>query len=135
MNSDYKAKYLKYKAKYLNEKKKCSCQEDNCAKCNMNNMTGGSSKPSIYLFKAEWCPHCRNFKPVWNELKTKLNGIYNLVEVDADKNKQDLDRWNRKYTPVQGFPTIMFKNGSQIIEYSGPNELDSIIKFIQQHSS
>ena len=30
---------------------------------------GSADKKQLYLFKAEWCPHCVAFKPVWAALE------------------------------------------------------------------
>ena len=62
---DYKEKYLKYKLKYA-ELKALKQQQQ-----------GGSSKKNVILFKANWCGHCQNFLPKWENLQNKYNSKYN----------------------------------------------------------
>jgi len=110
-------KYLKYKQKYLNLKK-------------LENklMKGGSNKPELYLFKADWCGHCNRFKPTWNDLKSNYNKIkYN--EFDADENKDIMKKFN-----IKGFPTIMLKHDNKMIEYNGDRDINSILTFINSYT-
>jgi thioredoxin-like negative regulator of GroEL len=114
---DYKKKYLKYKSKYLELKQ------------NSLNMTGGSDmKTEIYLFKAEWCPHCTAFKPVWNKLQTALKGKYNFITVDADKDKEKIQQWK-----IDGFPTIIKRVGNNAIQYEGPRDEVNLMNFIKEN--
>ena len=61
---DYKEKYLKYKLKY---------QELKALKQQNQKQLGGTSKKNIILFKANWCGHCQNFMPKWEQLQNKYN--------------------------------------------------------------
>ena len=107
---DYTNKYLKYKNKYL----KLKSQKE---------MHGGSDK-TLYLFKADWCGHCNNFKPVWNELQ-KTEKI-KFVTYDADQDSKEI-----KSFQVQGFPTLILKKGNEAIEYSGSRDINSLKEFIK----
>lgn len=118
--TDYRSKYLKYKKKYLKLKQL------------EKNMIGGGnqqiSDPEIYLFKAEWCGHCKAFKPVWNELNKKYKSKYTFKTFDADKNKNDIQKWN-----IEGFPTIMLKNkDGQVIEFRGSRDIETLSDFLNQ---
>jgi len=113
-------KYLKYKTKYFNLKKMHT----------LINQNGGDAKDTnekkqIYLFKAEWCGHCRGFKPIWEKIKDDLKNKYDFVTVDADKDKNLIDKWN-----IQGFPTIIKKVGDNAKEYVGERDEQSVKTFI-----
>lgn len=116
---DYQEKYLKYKSKYFDLKQKMQ-QID---------MKGGASVENtaeIYLFKADWCPHCRAFKSTWDKLSSDLKSKYKFITVDADKDEDLIKKWN-----VQGFPTIIKKSGKNAVEYVGPRDEQSVKEFIQ----
>jgi thiol-disulfide isomerase/thioredoxin len=108
---NYHQKYLKYKNKYLMRK----------------NIQSGGGKTDVYLFKAEWCGHCQNFKPTWEKIKESLKNKYNFITMDADEHKDEIKNWN-----IQGFPTIIKKTGSDAREYVGPRDIESVTKFIQE---
>tara|TARA_A100001015_G_C15040576_1_gene739360 strand:- start:1448 stop:1804 length:357 start_codon:yes stop_codon:yes gene_type:complete len=116
MQDIYYVKYLKYKNKYLELKNKID----------QKNMTGGSDKKEVYLFKADWCPHCKAFLPVWEKLSNDLGSQHDFVLYDGDKNKDKVDEWK-----VDGFPTIIVKKGNDAMEYMGPNEYNSVSDFIR----
>ena len=88
-------------------------------------MTGGGSKQEIVLFKAEWCGHCNNFKPIWKQLKNEFNKKFNFITYDHGTDLEMIKKMN-----IQGYPTIMFKNGEDYEPYNGSrqyNELKSIL--------
>ena len=113
---DYTKYYLKYKSKYLKLK----------LKLNNINQLGGGGKKEIYLFKADWCPHCVSFKKTWENLESKMKNKYTFVTYDADKDKQLIQKWG-----VEGFPTIIKKVGNTMVEYVGPRTEESVITFIE----
>ena len=115
---DYKDKYLKYKQKYLNYKNFLN-----------NKQTGGSTqKPTLYLFKADWCGHCRSFKNEWERLQqmADLKDKVNFETVDADKNKEKINEWK-----VQGFPTLILQKDKTAIEYNQSRDAESLAEFIK----
>ena len=114
---NYNQKYLKYKLKYLELKNK-----------NKMIQSGGSEKPKLYLFKADWCPHCRSFAPVWEKLKEKYESKTDFIKYDADKNRNELKKFN-----VDAFPTVIMQTGGQAIEYVGPRDEESLNTFIKQY--
>jgi len=79
-------------------------------------MEGFSSEgtDSFTFYYADWCPHCKTVKPVfqkWSEQKSISVGsktvFLNMVE--ADQNPEQIKKMN-----VKGFPTFMLQraNGS-----------------------
>ena len=114
MQSEYYSKYLKYKEKYLEIKK------------NNTLMSGGGNKPTLYLFKADWCGHCNNFKSTWVDLKKSMKNNVNFVTYDADKHSNQIQQWN-----VQGFPTLILQKNDKAIEYTGSRDLNSLSEFIK----
>jgi len=87
---------------------------------------GGNEKPEIYLFKADWCPHCTGFKPTWEKLGKNLKHKYNFFTFDADKDGEKIKKWN-----IKGFPTIIKKVGNNMEEYVGPRDEISVKEFIE----
>ena len=114
-DKDAKQLYIKYKKKYLNAKK--------------NNMLGGSSQNEMLLFKADWCGHCKHFLPTWEKISKDSNLKVNFKMFDSEQNKKEIKQYN-----VQGFPTIMFKSGNELIEYNGSRDENSIKEFILSYN-
>jgi thioredoxin 1 len=116
-------KYLKYKTKYFNLKKQSKLMVQNGGDANKVN-----DKTQIYLFKAEWCGHCRGFKPTWEKIKEDLKNKYEFITVDADKDKNLIEKWK-----IQGFPTIIKKVGDNAQEYIGDRDEQSVKTFIESN--
>jgi thiol-disulfide isomerase/thioredoxin len=119
---DYHDKYLKYKNKYLKLK---FLEQKN------STMHGGSNpaKATLNLFKAEWCGHCINFKPIWEKIQTEKSNNISFKSYDADKDKQAIKSFN-----IEGFPTLILTQGNKAIEYVGNRDYDSIIEFISTYT-
>ena len=99
-----------------------------------NNELGGgsgdqsSSEAELILFYADWCPHCKQAKPIWDEMKahhaTKTVNGYNVIftEVDCSSENAQVEKMMDKYN-VEGFPTIKLLKDGQIVEYDAkPNK-------------
>ena len=72
---------------------------------------GGNNLTIIYLFKADWCPHCQNFMPIWNKMKNKYDNKVQFKTIDSEKHRAEIKKHN-----IEGFPTIKYNiNG----EYTG----------------
>jgi len=121
--SQYKIKYLKYKKKYL----KLKSLENKQLKYNLN---GGSDKNTLYLFKAEWCGHCKGFKPTWEKLQNEMKDKVNFKTYDSDKDADMIEKFK-----IQGFPTLVLKVGDKAIEYVGGRDILSLKDFINLYSN
>jgi len=117
---DYFQKYQKYKAKYLDLKNSSLTKQ----------VGGGEKKKELYLFKDEWCGHCKNFKSTWEEMQndSSLKKEIKFITMDSDKNQKEIAEWN-----VEGFPTIILKNDNKATEYNGPRTIDAIKEFINKN--
>ena len=115
---DYNKKYIQYKQKYLKLKNQ------------QHIMKGGSSNNNkLFLFKAEWCGHCKNFKSTWNKLQTELKNTIEFVTYDADEHKNIIEKYN-----IQGFPTLILHAGDKAIEYNGQRDIASLKEFIKSYN-
>jgi thiol-disulfide isomerase/thioredoxin len=90
--------------------------------------SGGSDKPEIYLFKADWCPHCKAFAPTWDKLGKALSSKYQFITFDSEKDAEKIKKWN-----IKGFPTIIKKVGDNMQEYVGPRDEQSVKEFINSN--
>lgn len=97
---------------------------------------GGSSKQAeLMLFYADWCPHCKTAKPIWNDLKTQyqnktINGYHVLfTEVNCTSETAETEQMMNKYN-IEGFPTIKLLKDGQIIEYDAKPSKDTLNEFL-----
>ena len=117
-NENYDQKYLKYKKKY-NELRKIEARLISEGKLNADGslkIQNGGSSPTVSLFKAEWCGHCKNFTSTWNQLQ-KTNKHVKFETFDADKHGDIIKKQN-----IDGFPTIKI-NGNV---YHGERDFESL---------
>jgi thiol-disulfide isomerase/thioredoxin len=85
----------------------------------------------LYLFKADWCPHCKRALPIFNSVKDKYQGksvnghrlIFRVVDCDTDP--ETAEKFN-----IEGYPTIKLVKGSEIVEFDAKPEEETIIQFI-----
>jgi thiol-disulfide isomerase/thioredoxin len=86
----------------------------------------------VALFYADWCPHCVDFKPIFEKAKEMMDKKtckapkqkgktlrFELVDCVANPDLAE------KYK-VKGFPTVKLITDSDIEEYSAGRDLDSM---------
>lgn len=74
---------------------------------------------TVILVYANWCPHCQSMKPQWDEMKTLLDDMVEIIEIeDADLDKDSKiqsindNKLNGETLDVAGYPTMLkIKNG------------------------
>ena len=110
----YDKKYKKYKNKYLRQKKI---------------MSGGGDRTQLHLVKADWCGHCKHFEPIWNKLSKQFNNKYDFVL----HTEADVGNVTKKYTKIDGFPTVFLVKNSQVTKYEGMRDEESIIDFLKTY--
>ena len=84
-------------------------------------------KPIVIAFTAEWCPHCKAYKPLFSEVKDSFTNKATFINVDVD-DKVISDVINR--FQVRGIPTTAFirQDGSIFKVQVGEIDKDSLIK-------
>ncbi|KAL0246254.1 hypothetical protein GEMRC1_007466 [Eukaryota sp. GEM-RC1] len=85
-------------------------------------------KPALIELYAPWCQHCKNLEPLWIELgETLADRDIVVAKIDATKAKNAAKAFG-----VRGFPTIVFKEGKFIKDYSGPRDVPSFVSFVDK---
>jgi thiol-disulfide isomerase/thioredoxin len=97
--------------------------------------SGPTKQAELMLFYADWCPHCKTAKPIWNELKTQyqnktING-YQVIftDVNCTTESAETEQMMNKYN-IEGFPTIKLLKDGQIIEYDAKPTKETLNEFL-----
>ena len=95
---------------------------------NLFDIKGGkkpkSKSKSLTLYYADWCPHCHDMMPEWNKLGKNHKGI--KVE-KFEENETDFK--------VDGFPTIIFRDGKKVEKYEGDRSKKAIVSYLKNKLS
>lgn len=85
----------------------------------------------LYLFKTDWCPHCKRAVPIFESLKQEydhklVNGHRILFRVvDCEQEPKIADKFK-----IEGYPTIKLVKGDQVIEYDAKPEKEHLVQFM-----
>ena len=87
-----------------------------------------NNKPTLVLFYADWCGHCKSMKPEWKKFEKKYSNNCKKVE-----DKSITDEHRKKYK-VNGYPTIVLIKDDKIIEtYKGERNFEGFESFIKKY--
>jgi len=96
---------------------------------------GSSNTAELMFFYADWCPHCKAAKPIWNDLKSEyenktING-YKVIftDVDCSEETAEIEKLMNQYN-VEGYPTIKLIKDGQVIEYDAKPSKETLTKFL-----
>ena len=96
---------------------------------------GKSGEVELLLFYADWCPHCKTAKPIWEEIKAEyesktVNG-YSIIftEINCTTETPEVEKMMNTYK-VEGFPTIKLLKNGQIIEYDAKPSKSTLEQFL-----
>ena len=99
------------------------------------NSNSPTNSAELLFFYADWCPHCKTAKPIWNELKMQyqnktING-YQVVftEINCSEETAEVDKMMNQYN-VEGYPTIKLLKDGQVIEYDAKPSKETLTQFL-----
>jgi thiol-disulfide isomerase/thioredoxin len=94
----------------------------------VSEMFSGNSK--LLFFYADWCPHCKSFKPIWKELENASLGVQ-MEGVDCTDNKA-VPALAKEHN-VSSFPTIILSQGGNNMEYKGDRTASAITAWVKSN--
>lgn len=95
--------------------------------------SSGASEIVCTMYYTDGCPHCVKAKPEWAKFEEAYNGknvngkTIVVTKVNCEQNPEVADREG-----IQGFPTIRFVSGSQMMEYKDDRTFDSFSNFLNK---
>jgi thiol-disulfide isomerase/thioredoxin len=120
--------YYYYIAPKLNAKYHANSEQVPIDDSNGNNA-------EILFFYADWCPHCKTAKPIWNDLKTEyenktINGYkITFTEINCSQETVEVEKLMNQYN-VEGYPTIKLIKDGQVIEYDAKPTKETLTQFL-----
>lgn len=123
-----KANYIGYLKKSCGIEKMTDLDNMTVDKDNVQDMiTKTPTENKLVLYHTNWCGHCKNFMPIWDEF-TKQNTHDVLTDkVDCEQHRNICSE-----VGTVGFPTVMlFKTNGDKVEYVGPRTIDDLNEFLK----
>ena len=75
----------------------------------------------IYFFYADWCGHCKDYKPHFNQFKKKLSNDPNVKFIEINADDTSVDKTLQDKFNIEGYPTtVIVKN----------NDIDNHVKLV-----
>lgn len=91
---------------------------------NFQSLVTMTRNPWFIKFYAPWCHHCQAIAPNWQGMAKQMQAQLNIGEVNCEQNKRLC-----KDVKVRGYPTIVFFQGGERIEYDGLRGLGDLVHF------
>lgn len=81
------------------------------------------------MYYAPWCGHCKNLKPIWDQLGEAFIGTEDLIIAKLDATANEVVG-----PKITGFPTIFFypKDNKEGISYDGGREFTDFQKWLEE---
>lgn len=92
-----------------------------------------NGNPGFLLIHAEWCGHCKHFKPIYEQLNRKLNSTKIRFPCLAIENVElEHNPILSKALKFQGFPTLkaVDQYGKVLGDYNGDRSIDELLNTV-----
>ena len=84
-------------------------------------------KTTFVKFFAPWCGHCKAMKPAWDSLMKEFDTSETILVADVNCIEEGADLCKKH--GVKGFPTVKYGDPSNLEDYKGARDLDSLKTF------
>ena len=102
-----------------------------CSPASTNEKTVQESTHKLLFFYADWCHHCKQFKPVWKESESELENLnVEHQQLNGDNNKELVQKYK-----ITGYPTVLLINNlnNENVEFEGPRTKEGLISFVKKN--
>jgi thiol-disulfide isomerase/thioredoxin len=84
---------------------------------------------AFVLFFADWCGHCKDFKPEYIKF-ADIAQFIRVRAVDTDSEQTLMERLGQQGpVKIEGFPTVwIYRQGEPYKEYNGPRTWQALLK-------
>ena len=84
----------------------------------------------VVLFYADWCGHCKEFKPVWDETAKEVNkDEKKMIKVNCGEGTIEDKKIMEKYQ-VDGYPTIIIFEDGKPKKYDGKRTKEDLLAVV-----
>jgi thiol-disulfide isomerase/thioredoxin len=90
-----------------------------------------NERGTFVMYYADWCPHCKNVKPLFKDFMgtgiVKVNGLPVKVKMVEEKEIQ------KGVDPeIRGFPSFLYSDAAgKTVEFEGPRTPDGFMQFLK----
>jgi len=92
--------------------------------------TETAGKTVLLKFFAPWCGHCKKLKPDWDKLMDAFAGSATQLVADVDCTTEGKPLCDSN--GVKGFPTLKYGDPSDLQDYQGGRDYDTLEKFAKE---
>lgn len=103
----------------------------NTSKYEIPEQGGNSNIVEVMYFYTNWCPHCKNAKPEWDQFKTIYQGKtinnmkINCLDINCDEDESTADKYK-----VEAYPTIKLVKDGTVYDYDAKPNVDTLGQFL-----
>lgn len=96
----------------------------------------GDSEITVYLFFADWCPHCKKAKPEWAKFVSAHDGKvvkgFKVRCVDVDCTNSDLPETSQMISKfgIETYPTVKLLKDNQFYEFDAKITEANLAEFV-----
>lgn len=87
----------------------------------------------LVLFYADWCGHCKNLKPTWDETAKEINSDRKkpkMLKVNCGDDNDESKKLMKKYD-INGYPTIILFVNGRPTPYDGERTQEGFIEALK----
>lgn len=89
----------------------------------------GATVPVVVDVWAEWCPPCKAFAPVFEQLAAEHEGLVKCVKVNSDENPEIAQAYR-----ITALPTLLFlRDGEEVGRELGARNLAQMKQLLELH--
>ena len=94
----------------------------------------GDDGGTFRLLYADWCPHCKNVKPLFEQFMGNGSVTINGKKVKCEMIQPEKEPERAKGFNVSGYPTFLYSDAAgKIVEFQGPRTAQAWTEFLKQH--
>mgnify|MGYP001191913568 CR=1 FL=1 len=109
-------------------------------KSTKSNKKKTNDESTIVFVYANWCSHCRDMKPEWNEMKNRLGMDIETIEIEDSDFDRDMkirniedNKLKGEQVNIIGYPTMFKVHNGHADYYGGSRTANEMLKWAKSY--